>query len=249
MPGALREFSANVKLDLDASRLEALQGILAPHEGLRLEGGSAGSTIEAAFRDGVANGKVSVAVRNGVVRTRKYRLRGQANLEVPLRRWDVLKRPYDVSGTRVALTDVYSSGADEARGWWGRVEIPSGQIGATTFAKVDVRCRDARPLLALLGVDLPGWANALVKLDDFSASATVAAAPGTVRVKDFDARGGGFHIEGEFTRDSAGGSGALLIEKGILILGVDIAPTKTTVRPLFAKQWYAKQKARAAGGG
>jgi hypothetical protein len=35
--------------------------------------------------------------------------------------------------------------------------------------------------------------------------------------------------------------GAFLIESGILVVGVEIAPPqKTKVRPFFAKQWYEK---------
>lgn len=248
MPGALREFTANVKLAFAAAKLETLQDVVALPEGLRLEGGTATVSLDAAVEGGIANGKLSLAVRNGRVRIPKYRLRGQASVDVPIRRWDLLQGPFDVSGTRVALTDVHSTGADEARAWWGKVEVPSGRVGATVFARVGMSCRDARPLLAVLGVDLPPWSKGLVKLDDFSATAVVAAAPATLRVKDLDAKGGGFQIEGSYAHDGGAASGAFLVEKGILILGIEIAPTKTSVRPLFARQWYAKQKAAAAAG-
>ncbi len=249
MPGALREFSATAKLDLRATRLETLQGVVALPDGLRLEAGTATSTIDATLREGIVNGKLEVTVRNGLARLPRYHLSGQASLAVPIRRWDILKTGCDVSGASIALTDVHSSGADEARGWWGRVQIPSGRIGATAYAKAAIQCRDARPLLALIGVDLPGWTNGLVKLDDFSATAAVAAGPAMLRVKDFEANGGGFRIQGDFAHVGAASNGAFLVEKGILILGVDITPKKTAVRPLFARQWYEKKKEERAAGG
>jgi len=248
MPGALREFSATLKLDLRTSRLEALQDLFAPPAGLKIEGGAATATIDAGVEAAIATGKVAIAVRKGAVRIPQYRLQGDASLEVPLRRWDLMKGPFDVSGTRLALTDVHSSGPEEARGWWGKVEIPSGRVGATTVAKVGMSCRDARPLLAFLGVAVPGWVKPLVNLEDFKVSANVAAAPTALRMSDFDADGGGFHIEGDYARERAG-NGAFLISKGLLILGIEIEQNKTTVRPLFAKQWYEKRKETAASAG
>jgi hypothetical protein len=48
-------------------------------------------------------------------------------------------------------------------------------------------------------------------------------------------------------REKGKTDGALLIESGILSVGVEMDGKKTTVRPLFAKQWYAKQGDAGAG--
>jgi len=244
VPGVI---SADVALDLTASNLKTLAPMLSLPEGVRLEEGSATAKIATTLREGIANGTISVAVKGGGVRTTRFRVRGNATAEVPMNRWNLTARPFDVSGTKVALTDVHAVGATETRAWWGRFEVPSGRLGQSAYGNVALRCQDARPLLGLLGVQLPPWTNGLVKLDDFGATATVAAAPATVRVEHLVASGGSFKIQGDFAQDGASGNGAFLIESGILILGIEVTPSATKVRPLFAKQWYEKvQKEKAA---
>lgn len=239
---ALKVFSADLKLEARTERLESLAALLPLPESLRFDGGAATVALESAVRQGVADGSLSVAVKDGAVRIPKYRIRGDAQVDVPLRGWNLFGGPYDLSGTKVGLTRVHATGgAQPLREWWGRAEIPNGRLGRTIFAKVNLRCRDARPLLALLGVSLPPWTKGLVKLDDFSASAAVTTAPATLRVSDLEAAGGNFHVLGQFANDGTLGRGAFLIESGILVLGVEVAPPqKTKVRPFFAKQWYEK---------
>jgi len=89
-----------------------------------------------------------------------------------------------------------------------------------------------------------------VKLDNFSATANFASAPETLRVTDLDAKGGNFHILGQFAQDGTAGNGAFLIRSGILLLGIVVVPPKPArVRLLLARQWYEKLvKPPAAGG-
>ena len=64
-----------------------------------------------------------------------------------------------------------------------------------------------------------------------------------------------FHIQGNYVREKGRTDGAFLIESGILSVGLELDGKKTTLRPLFAKKWYAEQgkdggpgaKAAAAG--
>jgi len=244
------DLTGDVKLDLRADRLQVLAKLARLPTGMRIEGGASTASIRAAAKGGVADGKVSLRVKSAAVRTKQYRLRGDASVDVPVRQWKLSGGSFDVSGARVALTDVFSTGDDPARKWWGTVDVPSGRLGKTISAKVLLQCRDARPLLALFGVTLPAWTNGLVKLDDFSATADVAAAPGVLRVAGLEATGGTFHVLGQYAEDHDAASGAFLIESGILLLGVEVVPPKPAkVRLLLAKQWYEKQVRQPAAGG
>ncbi|HWZ84831.1 MAG TPA: hypothetical protein VN032_01435 [Thermoanaerobaculia bacterium] len=246
----LGTLTGDVRLDVRVDKLQTLAGVVRLPAGTKIERGGATATIRVAAKEGVADGTVSVAIKNFALKTKEYRLHGDASVELPVRRWTLSARSYDVSGTRVRLTDIYSTGDDPARNWWGTVDVPSGRVGNTISAKPVLRCRDARPLLALLGVNLPDWTNGLVKLDNFSASANFTSGPETLRVTDLDANGGTFHILGQFSQDGAVGNGAFLIQSGILLLGVEVVPPKPAkVRLLFAKQWYEKQVKPPAGGG
>jgi hypothetical protein len=236
----LKVFSADVKLAARTERLESLGALVPLPEGVGVESGAATLAFEGGVRQGVADGSLSLAVKDGAIRIPKYRIRGDAQVDVPLRHWNLLGGSCDLSGTKVGLTRVHATGgAEPLREWWGRVEIPSGSLGRTVVARVQLHCRDARPLLALLGVSLPPWTKGLVNLEDFSASAALTASPATLRVGDLEANGGDFHVLGQFANDGKLGRGAFLIESGILVVGVEIAPPqKTKVRPFFAKQWY-----------
>jgi hypothetical protein len=238
----LKVFSADLKLAARTERLDSLGALVPLPEGAGVESGAATLALEGSVRQGVAEGSLSLAVKDGAIHIPRYRIRGDAQVDVPLRRWNLLGGPFDLSGTKVGLTRVHATGGSEPlREWWGRVEIPSGRLGRTVSARVQLHCRDARPLLALLGVSLPPWTKGLVSLDDFSASAALTAAPSRLRVGDLEANGGDFHVLGQFANDGKLGRGAFLIESGVLVVGIEIAPPqKTKVRPFFAKQWYEK---------
>ena len=252
MPEGLRQFTTDLKIEAAAAHLETITDFIHFPEGVRLEGNGPSVHVDVAMREGIAAGKATVSVHGGIAQTRSYRLRGDLNLEVPFGNWNLMgPLTVDVSGTHGALTDVHASGPTEARGWWGRFEVPTGKVGAAADARVEVKCRDARPLLALFGVELPGWTKGLIELDDFSATARVSATPGTIRVRDLQGSGGNFKVQGRFAHDGKVAEGAFLIESGILVIGVEITPAATKLRPLFAKQWYEglqKTPAPASGG-
>ncbi|HKD17927.1 MAG TPA: hypothetical protein VKG23_08655 [Thermoanaerobaculia bacterium] len=252
LPEALKQFTIDLKAEIRTPHLQTLGEFVKFPEGVQLEGKGPVINATATVRDGVAEGRAAVAIRGGAARTRTYVLRGDLDADVPVKKWNLMVAPsLDISGTKLALTDVRASGAEESRDWWGRFEVPAGRIGTTASGHVEAHCRDARPLMALLGVELPGWTRGLLKLDGFDATASVSATPGTIRVRDLDAAGGDFKILGRFAHDGKVARGAFLIESGILVIGVEVTPVGTKVRPLFARQWWEKlpKEDRPAAGG
>ncbi len=233
--------SGRVALDAGFERLASLQYLARPAADARLEDGAGSGTIRAAIARGIANGEIRLAVQEATVRLRELKLHGNADLRVLIPRWNLVSGPLEVSGSRLALSDVRSSGSDESRRWWGRFDVRSGAIGKTTSAEIQATTRDARPLLALFSAELPAWTRGLVNLDDFTATATVDAGPSLTRVRDLDARGGSFHIQGHYLRRNSNREGAFLIESGALSLGLELAQDATRIRLLGAKQWFAEQ--------
>ena len=236
-----RKVSGEVALDAGFERLASLQYLARPAAEARLEDGAGSGTIRAAIERGLAKGEIRLAVREGTVRLRELGLQGNADLRVLIPRWNLVSGPLDVSGSRLALSEVRSSGSDESRRWWGRFDVRSGAIGRTTSAAITATTRDARPLLALFSAELPAWTRGLVNLDDFTATATVDAGPSLTRVRDLDARGGNFHVQGHYVRRNAEREGAFLIESGALSLGLEIEQTATKLRLIGAKQWFEGQ--------
>ena len=232
--------SGKVKLDARFDRLESLEHLVSS-AGTRLEKGAGKATIQAAIERGIAKGEVRLAVHDGSVRLKKLALQGDADLRLLIPAWNLMTGPLEISGSRVALSDVRTSGTDDSRRWWGRFDIPSGKIDSTTTARIEAETRDARPLLALLAADLPVWTRGLVNLDDFSATGTVSLGPSLTRVRRLDARGGSFHIQGRYLRGKATRDGAFLIESGALSVGLELQPDGTKLRLLGAKKWYEQQ--------
>ncbi len=219
-------------------RLDALEHLVPSASGARLDGGAGKAAIQAAIVKGKAKGEVRLAVHDGSVRLARLALRGDADVSALIPEWNLMTGPLDISGSRVAFFDVRASGSDDSRRWWGRFVIPSGKIGAISTALVDAETRDARPLLALLGADLPAWTRGLVNLDGFSGTGTVSLGPSFTRVRRLDARGGTFHIQGRYLRDREDRDGAFLIESGVLSVGLELQPGATTLRLLGARKWY-----------
>ena len=239
--------TSEVKLEGSFQKLQSLQYLFQAF-GTRLEAGAGKATIAAAIDHGITKGSINATVRGAVVQLDKYKLQGTAEIRVNLPKWNLISGPLDVSGTRVTISDTREFGSTNPKRWSGRFDIPSGKIDVTTTATVEARVQDARPLLAVLGSPLPGWTKPLVNLKDLSGGARATLGPSVVRIQGLDAKGGSFHIQGNYVREKGKTDGAFLIESGILSVGVGLDGKKTTVRPLFAKKWYAKQGDGRVGG-
>src|SRR4029077_19513359 len=123
-----------------------------------------------------------------------------------------------------------------------------GAIGKTASATIDATTQEARPLLALLSAKLPAWTRGLLDLDNFTATATVDTGPSLTRVRDLDARGGNFRVQGHYLRRNADREGAFLIESGALSVGLEVEKNATKLRLLGAKQWFDEQNDRGSAG-
>ena len=236
-----RKVSGEVKLDARFDRLQSLEYLVRTAAGTSLEEGAGSGTIRASIDRGVAKGEIRIAVQDGSVGLRKLKLHGDADLRLLIPRWNLASGPLEVSGSRLSLKNVRSSGSDESRRWWGRFDVPSGRIGRTASAAIEVESRDARPLLALFAADLPEWTRGLVKLDNFTAMASVDVGPSLTRVRGLDARGGTYRVRGHYRREKTDREGAFLIESGVLSVGLELEPHATTVRFLGAKRWFEEQ--------
>jgi hypothetical protein len=236
-----QKVSGAVTLEARFDRLESLQHLVSSAD-TRLEEGAGKAAIRVAIVRGIAKGEVRLAVHDGSVRLKELGLQGDADLRLLIPAWNLMSGPLEISGSRVAFSEIRASGLDDSRRWWGRFDIPEGKIDSTTTARIEAQTRDARPLLALLAAELPPWTRGLVDLDDFSATATVSLGPSLTRIRGLDAWGGSFHIQGRYLRDKATRDGAFLIESGALSVGIELQPDATKLRVFDAKKWYEGQR-------
>ena len=173
-------------------------------------------------------------------------LSGNLEAELRLPRWDLETSVADLSGSSLKLSGVAAAGAVDTRDWWGRFTLAPARLRGGLDARVALECRDARPLFAAIGVELPKWTQGLLTLEGLTADADVALAPARTRVHALEAQGGKFHILGEYARRSGDERGVFLLETGVLRVGVHSRDGKSAVRLLASRDWYAEESAAIA---
>jgi hypothetical protein len=169
---------------------------------------------------------------------------GSADAKLRFSNWVLDGGSPEIGGTSLKLTDVFVDGADpKTKPWWGEFQLPSARLSKGLTARVALKCQDGRPLLAFLGGGLPKWAANLLDLEGLTASADVIFSEPRTSVRGLSAEGGKFTIEGDYDRRGNRSRGAFLIDNGgLLVIGVELDDGKAVVRPLLAKQWFAKAR-------
>ena len=209
----------------------------------RLDGGRGSGSADISVDRGLGRGRLDFGARGVTARYHDATLRGDAAVRGKIPRWDFEHDRIDLSGTVVDLTHVVSEGKrQDSRDWWGRFDLASAEVGNAFSAKVDASCRDARPLFRLFDVQLPGWTQALLKLEGFEAKAKIRLAPSLVDLRDLDASGGKFHIAGDYYARGKTRRGAFLVETGPLAVGIDIDGASSRLKLLGARAWFPEAR-------
>ncbi len=205
----------------------------------RLEGGGGRAHIALRFVHGIGQGRGDFQAETLVARYGEQTLRGRVKGRFEVPRWDVEHDHLEISGSRIALDDVATTGTrHDERDWWGRFDFVSGRIRGDLSADTAVTCRDARPLYTVFRADLPGWAQGILKLQGLQGKGHVRLARDLVEVRDFQADGGRFHIEGLYREKKEERHGAFLIETGSLALGIAIDGPASHLKLIGARRWF-----------
>jgi hypothetical protein len=111
-----------------------------------------------------------------------------------------------------------------------------------------VRLDSALPALeALTGRGrLPPLLGSVVASQPLDAKANVHLDREGLRARDIDATAGPVRVRGRYASTENGRDGAMLVEAGPLVLGVEVHDEKTTILTLGARQWFAEQGATDA---
>lgn len=222
----------------------------------RLSGGAGSARLALDVDKGLGTGTLALTSRDVTARYRKADLRGNAAIRVRFAPWDFEKNRFNLSGTRVELTNVSSGGpGPDSRNWWGRFELPAADLRAgkagAFVTKVSLHCRDARPLFTLFDTNLPGWARDVLKLEGLEAAARVRIGKSLLDIEGLEAAGGSFTIRGRYRSARQERQGAFLVETGALAVGLEIEGKSSKLKLLGARSWYegeAAQKTPPSGG-
>ena len=108
--------------------------------------------ISGGIGKGVASGAVNLTAKKGRYARSDLRLVGSAAAKVKISGFQLDGGSADISGSSVNLTDVFVADASEGtKAWWGEFEVPKGKLQGGLTAKLTLRCKDGRPLVAFLG--------------------------------------------------------------------------------------------------
>lgn len=152
-----------------------------------------------------------------------------------------------VEGGRLELAGARVSGRDEKSGpWWGRVDLSSGDFRPRATAlfttNVNVRARDARPLLEIASVDLPGWTEKLLRLDEpLVGRAAVRVGRDLVDVRRLAARTGKLEIFGDYAARGNSKAGTFLIDAGLLSVAIGVSGDDRRVRIFGPRKWFRER--------
>jgi len=199
-------------------------------------------SLGASIEHGEASGRALLAARGASARQSGVDLTGNLRAALRISKWDLVSGEMDLSGSSLQLSDVTASGTGDSRDWWARLDLPQARLRKGLEAKVKIECRDARPLLAVLKAGVPSWAQGLVSLDGLTAEAQVAMSRPRTRVHELEARGGKYHILGEYERRGEDERGVFLIESNLLRVGVKTLGGQASVELFGPRGWYFRER-------
>ena len=237
--------SGSIKMEGRLEDLRFVNYFLRRSKEPRLSGGSGTSRLSVGFDHGIGRGRAEIDVGGIRAAFGRRALSGKASMRIEIPHWDVERSDMQVSGSRLDLSDIVTAGPQRGeRDWWGHFQISSGRMHNGFEAKAAVFARDARPLYTLFGVDLPGWAKGILKLDGFNGTARFRLARDLVDISDLEATGGKFHIAGHYRQKGDETRGAFLVETGPLAVGVAIDGAGSHIKLLGARKWFREANTR-----
>lgn len=239
-----RGVSADIDLHGPSPGLEFLNYYFRSSPEPRFSGGRAVLSLTGEIDHGKASGRAHLAAKTAKARLADVDLTGDIRVSLRIPAWKLDGGGMDLSSSSLQFTDVTASGAEDTRHWWARIALPQARVEDGLFAKVKLECRDARPLLAALKVGLPGWTRGLLTLEGLTAEANVELADSRTGLHELEARGGKFHILGEYERHGKAGGGVFLIESDLLRVGIEVGDADAGVRLVGVRGWFFKERLR-----
>lgn len=220
------------------------------------QGGRVRGHLEATSMDHSAKGDLWLVHPDVGVMLGTVALRGDVRAHARVSNGAIEQGVFDLTGSTVDLTDVSirTQGTDEdvSEGWHAGIALPWARVhtgAATTFsADIDLACRDSAPFVTVFGSQrhLPGWARALLTVQDLSGSARLQLGAGRMEVHDMHIEGRGYEVMVDLVRRRAMNHGQLFMRMGPLSLGLGVDGLERHIQVLRSRHWYERRVAEGA---
>ncbi|MFN2387843.1 MAG: hypothetical protein ABR576_16430 [Thermoanaerobaculia bacterium] len=250
-PGSrvLRFLDGEAELEARSPEIAGLDRLLGGFGQLRPVRGRPTVRLQARVADGLGSGTATLEAPALVARIVDYEIAGRLSGRIRFQKYDLRGGAGQLSGSHVELRGVEME-KDGRRGepWWGRAELADGSFRLQPSAQIRgsarVRARDARPLLAIIKVNLPRWVEKLFDLEGVAASAGVQLAPSRLEVTRLDASVGDYHLQGDYRSREKSKRGVFLIDLGALSVGIGIRDGEREIEIIGARKWFREQAGR-----
>jgi hypothetical protein len=226
--------------------------------GLALTSGSGrmSAHFRAAAPEWIGSGEMRLSARRLGARFEDRTLRGDLEMHTLLRRAALLDKTFDISGTKLDLTDVVlTDGAAQGEPgqapelpvrWWARAHLDRAILapGAPVFlrARLESTLSDPRPLFALVAPSARGrmlrWVDNLLDIQGVGAVADIELGRSFVDVDQLAVVGGDAQIQGRFRVAEGDRRGVLYASLGRFDVGMELAAGKRDWKILRPKKWF-----------
>lgn len=234
--------SGSVDLHGGTAGLHFLDYFLRTSPEPRFSGGPGTLAIQGHVEKGLGSGEVRLVSHRLRFRTAAAQVETDTDFLLRIRGWNLERGGLDVSGSRLAVSKL-GSPSDAESGWSGSFDVPHGRIDGPMDLRFDAKCRDAKPLLSLLGIRPPKIVRKPLALEDLTLSASLVLGSSLVRVRNLDAKGGSIHVTGEYRKQGAREDGAFLIDAGKINVGVSLHGGTMHLRPIGTRGWLENERA------
>lgn len=250
-------FTATAHVDLGEARLAnlAVYDRLVP-QSLPLDIVSGSGKVQGGF-DAVlparsARGSFTAHIDEAAVRYGGLDLHGTVAVGIALSTADLATRTFDLSGTRLELTNfripqAEAVGPKSEAGWWTRLELPEGRLAlppvSAASGRFRVEMRDSVPLVGLFATrrDLPRWVERVLSVRDVGAEGRLGWSPDGFALEDFSTRFRKSTIRAKARFGKERKAGVMMIEWWKLALGARFDGESRQLKLVKTRDWYARQ--------
>jgi hypothetical protein len=224
--------------------------------GMKIRGGTGRvrGNVKVSTSERIVSGGLVLTGSNVALSLGQLAVRAQVVLDARLRSGDLDAGVYDMAGTHLTLRGVRlvdaahdSDDKDDSKAWWADLTLDSARVHAAAreflVADLRVKMRDTIPIITVVSAQkrIPRWIRGILAIKKVSGTARVRIGDDTLVVPSFKVRAGPFGVKLQARLDHRGTRAHMLLDYGILGLGVDIEGAKTKLHIFSPRRWYASQ--------
>ncbi len=188
----------------------------------------------------------------GGVRVRTESLSGRVDLRADLANVDLDRRDAEIRKVRLEVRDVLVSDDTTApSGWYANVSVPGGKVRFGSRPRLDadlsLSARDSSVLLdAIWGHAAPSLIARAAPMPGLGVEGHLRLEPDLIVLSDVEASGGDVALEGVYVARGQRRQGAVVVKKGIVEAGLELAGDGGPGLRLFGlEDWFRDERRRA----